>query len=96
MRTLMGLLKTTLANNNQSWLVQVLAGAGLGLASTASFGVFIDYYKVKTIASLGQLGAVSGLLSLAGMDKAISIIIGAHMASVYINTFASSLKLVKK
>lgn len=96
MRSLMSLLKTTLANNNQSWLVQVLTGAGLGLASTTSFVVFIDYYKAKTIASLGQLGAVSGLLSLAGIDKAISIIIGAYMASVYINTFASSLKLIKK
>lgn len=95
MGSLMALLRTVLSNSNKSWLIQVLTGAGLGLATTASFTTFIDYYKLKTINELGQLGAVSGLLSIAGLDKAISIIIGAYMASVYINTFASSLKLIK-
>lgn len=92
----MALLRTVLSNSNKSWLIQVLAGSGLGLATTVGFNTFIDYYKLKTIAELGRLGGVSGLLSIAGVDKAISIIIGAYLASVYINTFASSLRLIKK
>lgn len=89
-------LLTLLTANNKSWLYQILAGAGLGLATTTAFNSFIDYYKDRAIAELGQLGAVSGLLGLSGLDKAISIIIGAYLASVYIKTFATGLKVVKK
>lgn len=89
-------LKTLLANNNKSWLGQILAGAGLGLASTAIFTGFVDYYKSQALANFGQLGAVSGLLGLSGIDKAISIIVGAYLASIYIKTFAVGLKVVQK
>lgn len=89
-------LKSLLTANNKSWLGQVLAGAGLGLATTTAMTGFVDYYKAKAIAGLGSLGGVGGLLGLAGVDKAISIIIGAYMASVYIKTFATGLKVVKK
>lgn len=87
---------STLSVNNKSWLAQVLAGAGLGLASTASFNAFVDYYKSQAISNFGQLGAVSGLLGLSGVDRAISMIIGAHLAGVYIKTFATGLRLIKK
>lgn len=89
-------LQNLLFSNNKSWLTQVLAGAGLGLATTTALTVFVDYYKAKTLASFGQLGAVSGILGLSGADKAISIMIGAYLASVYIKTFASGLKVVQK
>lgn len=82
--------------NNQNWLAQILAGGGIGLATIAGLNIFIDYYKSMALSEFGQLGAVSGLLGLAGVDKAISIIIGAYLASVYIKTFASGLRVIRK
>lgn len=89
-------LQNVLFAGNKSWLSQVLTGAGLGLVSTAVLTTFIDYYKSQAIASLGQLGLVSGILGLSGLDKALSIVIGAYLAGVYIKTFAAGLKVVKK
>lgn len=89
-------LQSLLFAGNKSWLSQVLAGAGLGLASMTVLTVFVDYYKSQAIANIGQLGLVSGILGLSGMDKAISIVIGAYLASMYIKTFAAGLKVVKK
>lgn len=89
-------LATLLKNVTDSWLGQVLLGAGLGLATVTGFSAFSDYYKSQAISEFGQLGPVTGLLGLAGVDKAISIVIGAYLASVYIKTFASGLKVVKK
>lgn len=89
-------LLSLLTANNKSWLYQILAGAGLGLATTTAFNSFLTYYKNRAIGELGQLGAMSGLLGLAGLDKAISIIIGAYLASSYIKTFATGLRVIKK
>lgn len=89
-------LLSILTANNRTWLYQVLTGAGLGLATTTTFNAFLSYYKDRAIAEFGQLGEVAGLLGLAGLDKALSIIIGAYLASVYIKTFAAGLKVVKK
>lgn len=89
-------LQNVLFAGNKSWLSQILTGAGLGLASTAALTGFIDYYKSQAIANLGQLGLVSGILGLSGLDKALSIVIGSYLAGVYIKTFAAGLKVVKK
>ncbi|AKG18798.1 hypothetical protein AAX09_04745 [Moraxella bovoculi] len=89
-------LNNLLRVNNQNWLAQILAGGGIGLATIAGLNIFIDYYKSMALSEFGQLGAVSGLLGLAGIDKAISIIIGAYLASVYIKTFASGLRVIRK
>lgn len=89
-------LQNVLFAGNKSWLSQILTGAGLGLVSTAVLTTFIDYYKSQAIANLGQLGLVSGILGLSGLDKALSIVIGSYLAGVYIKTFAAGLKVVKK
>lgn len=89
-------LQNVLFSGNKSWLSQILTGAGLGLVSTAVLTGFVDYYKSQAIANLGQLGVVSGILGLSGLDTAISIVIGSYLAGVYIKTFASGLKVVKK
>ncbi|WP_323842846.1 DUF2523 family protein [Moraxella sp. Pampa] len=95
-KVLFNWLNTLVRSNNQNWLAQILTGSGIGLVTITGFNAFIDYYKSKALHELGELGAVSGLLGLAGIDKAISIIIGAYLASVYIKTFASGLRVVKK
>ncbi|OOS02664.1 hypothetical protein B0189_10015 [Moraxella cuniculi] len=87
---------TALKVNNRNWFAQVMAGVGFGVITVVGTTSFVDYYKVKAIEEFGKLGAFSGLLGLAGVDKAISIIIGAYIANVYIKTFASTLKVVKR
>ncbi|EXF55652.1 MULTISPECIES: DUF2523 family protein [Acinetobacter] len=96
MRNIFAWLTTLFKNLTDSWLGQVLLGAGLGLATVTGLSAFTDYYKRQAIASFGELGPVTGLLGLAGFDKAISIVIGAYLAAVYIKTFAAGLKVVKK
>lgn len=90
------MIATLLANATKHLINKALVGAGLGLAITAGLNTFVDYYKAKTIAQFGQLGAVSGLLHLSGTDRAISIIIGAHMCVVYFTLATQGVKLVKK
>lgn len=89
-------LQSVIFSGNKSWLAQILAGAGLGLVTLGALTGFIEYYKAHAIANLGKLGLVSGILGLSGLDTAISIIIGAYLAGVYIKTFASGLKVMKK
>lgn len=89
-------LQNVLFAGNKSWLSQILTGAGLGLITTAVLTGFVDYYKSQAISNLGQLGVVSGILGLSGLDTAISIVIGSYLAGVYIKTFAAGLKVVKK
>lgn len=96
MKSLFNWFATFLKANNQSWLGQVLTGAGLGLITIAALQKFSSYYKDQALSAFGELGAVTGLLGLAGVDKAISIVIGAYLAGVYIKTYASSLKVIKK
>lgn len=61
---------------------RVLAGMGLGLFTSAISLTIINYYIAKILSSI-QLGGVLsfgvGLLGLAGVDKALSIIIGAYV-----------------
>lgn len=95
-RSLYSLIIEAFKINNKNWLGQVIAGAGIGLASTTGLSLFVDYYKVKALTEFGKLGSFSGLLGLAGIDKAVSILIGAYICSVYIKTFASTLKVVKR
>lgn len=89
-------LSTLLRTNNKNWISQIFKGTGLGLVTITSLNIFIDYYKNIAIQKFGELGAFSGLLGLAGIDKAISVIIGAYIASVYIKIFASGLRVVQK
>ncbi len=96
MRAFFASLATFFANNNRSWIAQILTGAGLGLASMAAFGVFLEYYKNLALSNFGNVGAVAGLLGIGGVDKSISIILGAYFASLYIKQFAAGLRVIKK
>ncbi len=93
--SLMQNLQNLLTVNNKSWLAQVMNGAGLGLVSATSFISFIDYYKGKMIAETGNLGLVSGILGISGLDVGFSMVLSAIFSSIYIKQFASGLKVVK-
>lgn len=69
-----------------SWLLsnfakQVLLGAGLTLVSGAVINIVLTTYINKAIAASSQIDSTYlGLLSISGLDHAISIIIGALIA----------------
>lgn len=96
MRSFFAWLATLLANNNSSWLGQVLTGAGLSVVSMTVFNSFFEYYKNQALSEFGKLGPVSGLLGISGLDKSICIIIGAYMGALYIKQFAAGLRVIKK
>lgn len=72
---------------------RVLIGAGLGLASGAITLQVINYYIGQIQAQAGLLGAMASILHIGGLDKAISIIIGACVIRASLS--AVKLSLVK-
>ncbi|EMI3912826.1 DUF2523 family protein [Acinetobacter baumannii] len=69
-----------------SWLLsnfakKVLLGAGVSLVTGAVIETILNAYISKAMAMSSQLNpSYLGLLSISGLDKAISIIIGALVA----------------
>ncbi len=72
---------------------RVLVGAGLGLASGAIVLNVVNFYIGKITSQAGALGAMAGILHLAGVDTAISIVIGACVVRASIS--ATKLSLIK-
>lgn len=57
---------------------KLLISAGFAVVATILFNQLIQYFIGKAVSNLGGLsGSFIGLLGLFGLDKAISIIIGA-------------------
>ena len=75
---------------------RVLLGMGLGLASGAIVLTVINYYVNKIVASAGALGDMAAILHLAGMDVAISIVIGAVIVRASIGATKLSLSRAAK
>ena len=69
-----------------SWLLsnfakKVLVGAGVTIVSGAVINIILTTYINKAIAASSQINSTYlGLLSISGLDHAISIIIGALIA----------------
>ena len=69
-----------------SWLLsnfakKVLVGAGVTIVSGAVINIVLTTYINKAIAASSQINSTYlGLLSISGLDHAISIIIGALIA----------------
>lgn len=60
-----------------SIIKKVLVGAGLGVATGAILLTVINFYIGKIQQQAGLIGDMAGIAHLAGLDVAISIIIGA-------------------
>lgn len=75
---------------------RVLVGMGLGLASGAIVMMVINYYVNKIVQSAGALGDMAAILHLAGMDVAISIVIGAVIVRASIGATKLSLSKAAK
>ena len=82
-----------------SWLVsnfigRALAGAGLAIAGNFAFGIFIDYFIDKAIGYVANVPMI-GLIGVAGIDKAMSILITATMIRVYLSTTSTGISIVR-
>lgn len=75
---------------------RVLLGMGLGLASGAISLAVINYYINKIVASAGAIGDMAAILHLAGMDTALSIMIGAIVIRASLGATKLSLSKVAK
>lgn len=89
------IIQLALAGFSSQAIGKLLTGAGIGLASSAFIITFLNYYLNKSLGQLNSLpGDVLGLAALSGVDVGISMIIGAVIARVTLNS--SFLKLIKK
>ena len=77
---LIGLFSKLSSGFSKTGIKQLLLGAGIGLASAGVSLVVINYFISKITEMTGSIGyGVAGLFGLAGLDKALSIIIGAYV-----------------
>ena len=89
------LLAGLLKNLNKGWLKDMLLGAGLTLGAAAGSMIFINQLINMFKSNANSIPAdILSLAHIAGFDYAISIILGAIVASVAKN--AGSLTLRKK
>lgn len=89
------LLTAILSWAMSSFANKVLTSIGFVILGTISFGAFVNYFLNKAIASFSDIPML-GLIGIAGIDKAISIMISAYVMRVYLATVVSSIKFVKK
>jgi len=77
---LIGLFSKLFSGFSKTGIKSLLAGAGIGLAATGISLIVINYFISKIVQSTGSIGyGVAGLFGIAGLDKALSIIIGAYV-----------------
>lgn len=76
-------------------VARILTSIGFAILGTITFNQFIEYFINKALNQLTQIPMI-GLLGIAGVDTAISIMITATIIKVYLSTVVQSLKLVRK
>lgn len=79
---------------SSTFLTRILAGAGLAIAGNYTFGLFVNYFLNKALGLLSDIPMI-GLIGVAGIDDAISILITGAMIQIYLNSVTQGLNLVK-
>lgn len=91
------ILANMLKGINKGWLKQMLLGAGLTLGAAAGSMTFINQLIGMFRSNASSIPAdILGLAHVAGFDYAISIILGAIVASVAMNAGSLSLRKMSK
>lgn len=91
------ILANMLKGINKGWLKSVLLGAGLTLGAAAGSMTFINQLIGMFRTNANSIPAdILGLAHVAGFDYAISIILGAIVASVAMNAGSLSLRKITK
>ena len=90
---LVGLFSKLFSGFSKTGLKTMLLGAGIGLASAGISLVVINYFISKIVEVSGDIGyGVVGIFGLAGLDKAMSIIIGAYVLKALLSKGKLSFK----
>lgn len=91
------ILANMLKGINKGWLKEVLLGAGLTLGAAAGSMTFINQLIDMFRSNANSIPLdILGLAHVAGFDYAISIILGAIVASVAMNAGSLSLRKITK
>lgn len=91
------ILSNMLKGINKGWLKQALLGAGLTLGTAAGSMTFINQLIGMFKSNSSSIPSdILSLAHIAGFDYAISIILGAIVASVALNAGALSLRKLTK
>lgn len=86
----MGKLLTAILGGFAGSLVKkLLVGAGLGVATGAIVLTVVNYYVRKVQQQAGLIGDMAGIAHIAGLDVAMSIIIG----SIVVRASLQSMKV---
>ncbi len=94
---LIGLFSKLFNGLSKTGIKKLLLGAGIGLASAGVSLIVINYFISKIVEVSGSIGyGVVGIFGLAGIDKALSIIIGAHVLKVMLSQGKLSFKKLAK
>lgn len=94
---LIGLFSKLFNGLSKTGLKNILLGAGIGLASAGVSLVVINYFISKITQTTGSIGyGVAGIFGLAGIDKALSIIIGAYVLKAMLQQGALSFRKLNK
>lgn len=88
------LLATVLGWFATNFLGRVLPGAGLAIAGNYTFGIFINYFISKAMGYIANVPMI-GLIGVAGIDKAISILLTATMIKLYLSSTTSGINIVR-
>lgn len=91
MKTMLAGLFGWLATN---FLGRMLAGAGLALAGSYTFGIFIQYFIDKALASMSSI-PMTGLIGVAGIDRAASVLLSAVFICLYLHQVTATIGIVK-
>lgn len=92
-----GLLSKLFSGLSKTGLKNILLGAGIGLASAGVSLVVINYFISKITEMTGSIGyGVAGLFGLAGLDKALSIVIGAFVLKAMLQQGSLSFRKLGK
>lgn len=94
---LAALLSKLFSGFSKTGLKSLLLGAGIGLASAGVSLVVINYFISKIVEVSGNIGyGVIGIFGLAGMDKAMSIIIGSYVLKAMLARGSLSFRKLSK
>ncbi len=78
-----------------SAIKQALIGAGLGLGTSAFLLTMFNRYMANAQQNLSGLGELLGLLGIAGVDVALSLIFGAMVFRVTVASLKLSLSFTR-
>lgn len=90
---LAALLSKLFSGFSKTGVKSFLMGAGIGLASAGVSLIVINYFISKIVEVSGSIGyGVVGIFGLAGLDKAMSIIIGSYVLKAMLSKGKLSFK----